>query len=257
MSILFTKETHPAPALLVGGLILVITGCATKPDIAEPEGKESKYEEQREGGEAKESDAGHVPPVPHSKELESVAEKALPDYVRAMKVMRQGEYKKALVMLQSLSSRFPQLSGPVVNQGIAYIKMEQYKDAEQALKKAIKVNERNPYAHNNLGIALREQGQFEEAQKHYRTALELDPKYARAHFNLAVLAELYLQDLKLALKHFQRYQELQKEADENVANWITDLKRRIPDSEPDKDQTGQQQNASQDPEPEKNQEEAG
>ncbi len=257
MSILFTEKTNPAWLLLVGGVIVLGTGCATKPDIAEPEGKESKYEEQRQGGEAQDSDAAHVPPVPHPEELESVAEKALPDYVRAIKVMREGEYKKALVMLQSLSSRFPQLSGPVVNQGIAYLKMEQYEDAEKVLKKAVKVNERNPYAHNNLGIALREQGKFKEAQEHYRTALELDPKYARAHFNLGVLAELYLQDLKLALKHFRRYQQLQNEPDENVANWISDLKRRVPEEDTKKSESSKQQNASQEPEPEKNQEEAG
>jgi Flp pilus assembly protein TadD len=257
MSTSFTKATYRGSLLLVSCFVLAITGCATKPDIAEPEGKESKYEEQRKGGEAEASDAGHVPPVPHSEELESVAKKASPEYVRAIKTMGKGNYKKALVMLQSLSSRFPQLSGPIVNQGIAHIKLEQYEDAEEVLKKALQVNDRNPYAHNNLGVALREQGEFEQARKHYRTALELDPKYARAHFNLAVLAELYLQDLKLALKHFQRYQELQKEADDNVANWIADLKRRVPDNEPDKSQSEQQQSTSKNSEPEKNQEEAG
>lgn len=257
MSTSFTNSEIRHFALLLGGCILVITGCATKPEIGEPEGKESKYAEQREGGKAKESDAEHVPPVPHSEELESVAEKAIPEFVRAMKTMREGDYKKALVMLQSLSSRYPKLSGPLVNQGIAYLKLEQYEDAEQALKKALEVNERNPYAHNNLGVALREQGKFDEARKHYRAALNLDPKYARAHFNLAVLAELYQQNLQLALKHFQRYQELQSEPDQNVANWITDLKRRVPDTEPDEGQSGEQQNASQEPESEQQQEEAG
>ena len=191
-------------ALFLGGCVLLFSGCATKPEIGEPTGKESKYAEQRKGGKADESDAVHVPPVPHSEELESVAEKALPEYVRAMQTMREGNYKKAIVMLQSLSSRFPRLSGPLVNQGIAHLKLEQYGDAEQVLRKAIEVNDRNPYAHNNLGVALREQGKFDEARKHYKKALELDPKYARAHFNLGVLAKLYFQDLRLALQHFQR-----------------------------------------------------
>ena len=54
-------------------------------------------------------------------------------------------------------------------------------------------------------------------------------KYARAHFNLAVLGELYLQDMNLALNHFRAYQNLQKLPDENVANWIVDLERRAPE----------------------------
>ncbi len=258
MWILSTRKKHWRSTILLGGFILVVSGCQTKPEIGEPEGKESRYAEQREGGEAEDSDAEHVPPVPHSEELESVAEEALPEFVRAMKTMREGEYKKAIVMLQSLSSRYPRLSGPLVNQGIAHLKLEQYEDAEKAFEKALEVNERNPYAHNNLGVALREQGEFDKARKHYRSALELDPKYARAHFNLAVLAELYLQDLELALTHFQRYQELQAEPDQNVANWITDLKRRVPDAEPDEGQSGEQQNASQNSESEQpQQEEAG
>ena len=92
------------------------------------------------------------------------------------------------------------------------------------------INDANPYAHNGLGLALREQGKFDDARIHYERALVLDPKYARAHFNMAVLAELYLQDLNLALKHFQAYQNLQKQPDENVANWIVDLQRRAPES---------------------------
>ena len=258
MSISSTDRVCQGLGLLLGGCMLVVTGCATKPEIAEPEGKESKYAEQRQGGEAQASDAEHVPPVPHSDELESVAKEALPEFVRAMKTMREEEYKKAIVMLQSLSSRYPKLSGPVVNQGIAYLKLEQYGDAEKAFQQALDINDRNPYAHNNLGVALREQGKFEKARDHYRKALELDPKYARAHFNLGVLAELYLQNLELALDHFQRYQQLQKEADQNVANWITDLKRRIPDTEPDQGQSGEQQNASQNSESKQpQQEEAG
>jgi Flp pilus assembly protein TadD len=258
MSILSTDNGQQYLALLLGGWLLVLAGCATKPDIEEPEGKESKYAEQRKGGEAEASDAAHVPPVPHSEELESVAEKALPEFVRAMKTMRKGEYKKAIVMLQSLSSRYPKLSGPLVNQGIAHLKLEEFENAENAFQKALEVNNRNPYAHNNLGVALREQGEFEKAREHYRKALELDPKYARAHFNLGVLAELYLQDLELALQHFQRYQELQKEPDQNVANWITDLKRRVPDTDANGDTSPEQQKASQSSESEQpEQEEAG
>lgn len=243
-------------ALLVGFSILVLSGCATKPDMEEPEGKESKYAEQREGGKAKDSDAEHVPPVPHTEEQEAVAEEALPEYVRAMKTMRDEEYKKAIVMLQSLSSRYPELSGPLVNQGIAYLKLEKYEDAREVLEKALEVNERNPYAHNNLGVALRELGKFDEAQEHYREALELDPKYARAHFNLGVLAELYMQDLSLALEHFRRYQELQSEPDKNVGNWISDLEQRVSSEQPDDDESDQEEKTSQkDSDAEKSQEE--
>lgn len=219
--------------LAVAAMLAATAGCATGPDLSsDGTPRESRYAEQREGGAASDSDPIHVPPVPHDPAVEKTAEKALPEYVRALQTIRKKEYEKALIMLQSLSSRYPQLSGPLVNQGIVHVKLEQYEDAEDRLREALEVNEKNPYAHNALGIALREQGRFDEALKHYRRALALDPKYARAHFNLAVLAELYMQDLTLALQHFRAYQNLQKEPDQNVANWIVDLERRAPEPVP-------------------------
>lgn len=217
----------------VAAVLAFMAGCATGPDLTS-DGKphESRYAEQREGGAASASDAVHVPPVPPTPGAQQVAQKALPEYVKALQTIRGGEYEKALIMLQSLSSRFPELSGPLVNQGIIHMELEEYGDAEDRLREALEVNSKNPYAHNALGVVLREQGKFDEALEHYRQALVLDPKYARAHFNIAVLAELYMQDLTLALQHFRAYQDLQKQPDQNVANWITDLERRAPDPVP-------------------------
>ena len=68
--------------------------------------------------------------------------------------------------------------------------------------------------------------------------------YARAHFNLGVLAELYMQDLNLALNHFRLYQGLQKQADQTVANWIIDLERRAPEPSPPPAEVAQPQTRS-------------
>ncbi|MDX1802715.1 MAG: tetratricopeptide repeat protein [Alcanivorax sp.] len=215
----------------LGTLFVVLTGCASHPasDMqGEPGSVTSKYEAQKNGGAAANSDAVHVPPVAHDPKLEKIAGKAMGEYARALQTLAQGKQQQALVMFQSLASRYPQLSGPQVNVGLIYLHQKKFKQAQNALEKAISINQANPYAHNALGLTLREQGKFKQARQQYEAALALDPEYARAHFNLAVLGELYLQDLNLALAHFQAYQKLQKNADENVANWIVDLKRRAP-----------------------------
>jgi hypothetical protein len=62
--------------------------------------------------------------------------------------------------------------------------------------------------------------------KHTSKPLALSPNYAKAHFNLGVLAELYLQDLPLALTHYEAYQNTQTEADSTVAKWVIDLQKR-------------------------------
>lgn len=219
--------------IILSGALLGLAGCASKQiDTGLDSSGEkhvSKYAAEREAaGDVNESDAVHIPPVPHSPAAEAAAQKALPEYARALQTMRAGQLDQALVMLQSLGERYPQLSGPFVNQGRIYWQQKKFKEAQAALERALQVNDRNPYAHNLLGMVLREEGEFDKALTHYQTAVQLDPKYARAHFNLGVLAELYMQDLNLALNHFRAYQALQKEPDSTVKNWIVDLERRAP-----------------------------
>jgi tetratricopeptide (TPR) repeat protein len=216
--------------------LMVLSGCASKQLDTGLEGggkHVSKYADQRDPlGDVASSDAIHIPPVPHAPSAEGPAQKAMPQYAQGLQAIRKGELDKALIMMQSLSAQYPQLSGPFVNQGLIYWKQENYADAQAVLEQALTVNASNPYAHNLLGLVLREQGKFVDARQHYEAALQLDPQYARAHFNLGVLAELYLQDLPLALNHFRAYQSLQKEPDQTVANWVIDLQRRAPAAAP-------------------------
>jgi tetratricopeptide (TPR) repeat protein len=99
--------------------------------------------------------------------------------------------------------------------------------AEQAFQEAISRNNRDAVAYNHLGILLRYQGQFEEARKRYQRAIAIDSDYAYAHLNLGILFDIYLQDLKLALKQYQKYQALIGEEDKQVAGWIVDIQRRL------------------------------
>ncbi|MDQ8037552.1 MAG: tetratricopeptide repeat protein [Pedobacter sp.] len=148
------------------------------------------------------------------------------DYAKALGLMSNGKDDDALAILKGVSQKAPQFSGPLVNEGLIYLRKQQYADAEKVLQEAVKVNPQNPYAFNLLGVALRELGKFPDAKAAYESALALDPNYAKAHFNLGVLADLYMQDLPLALSHYQRYQTLQGKPDPAVANWIIDLQKR-------------------------------
>ena len=213
-------------------LVLLFAGCAINQGgglDGTAEGNTSKYEQQKSGGAAANSDAVHIPPVPHDPKVEKIAQQAMGEYARALQTRMAGNNEQALVMFQSLAERYPQLSGPQLNIGLIQMELEDYDKAQAAFEQSLAINDANPYAHNGLGLALREQGEFDNARIHYERALVLDPKYARAHFNLAVLGELYLQDMNLALNHFRAYQNLQKLPDENVANWIVDLERRAPE----------------------------
>jgi tetratricopeptide (TPR) repeat protein len=148
------------------------------------------------------------------------------DYAKALGLMNAGKDDEALELLKKIAEKTPQFSGPLVNEGVILLKQEKFADAEKVLQQALQVNARNPYTFNLLGIALRGEGKFADAKAAYDSALAIDPNYAKAHFNLGVLADLYMQDLPLALSHYERYQSLQSKPDPAVANWITDLQKR-------------------------------
>ena len=219
------------PVLLPALLATLLTGCATSPDtdrLAGGDGSPSRHAEQRDGGAAGDSDAVHVPPVAHDPAVRPLAEAATDEYFRALQYLRQNDLQRARIAFQSLSNRYPALSGPQVNLGLIELRARNWDQAIVYLRQAIETNPANPYAHNALGAALRLHGDFTGAEQHYREAINLDPRYARAWFNRGVLAELYQQDLQAALAYFRTYQSLQRQPDPTVANWIADLERRVP-----------------------------
>lgn len=226
-------------------VLALLAACANQSALQQTDSQPhavSKYAELKQGEAAALSNAAHIPPVLHSPEAEKQAMAATPDYVLGLQAMNAKQYKKAMAIFQSIASRYPLLSGPWVNQGLIHLAEDHDKDAKEAFTKAVKVNDKNPYAWNALGMTERRLGEFTDARNAYLKALTLDPLYARAHFNLAILADLYLDDLPLALEHYQRYQTLQQQPDKNVTIWVTDLKRRLQDKAPATPAPGTQQN---------------
>lgn len=172
------------------------------------------------------SDTSHSPVVTADTVKQQAAMSVGADYAKALGLMAGSKDDEALPLLKKIAEKTPQFSGPLVNEGVIYLRQQKYSDAEKVLQEALRVNARNPYAFNLLGVALREQGKFADAKAAYQSALSIDPSYAKAHFNLGVLADLYMQDLPLALSHYQSYQTLQSKPDPVVANWIIDLQKR-------------------------------
>jgi tetratricopeptide (TPR) repeat protein len=148
-------------------------------------------------------------------------------YTEAVASLKTGDTEQALELLLQVSTDAPDKPYVFTNLGLAYFKLQKMDLAEKAFQEAISRNNRDAVAYNHLGILLRYQGQFEEARKRYQRAIAIDSDYAYAHLNLGILFDIYLQDLKLALKQYQKYQALIGEEDKQVAGWITDIQRRL------------------------------
>jgi Flp pilus assembly protein TadD len=153
-------------------------------------------------------------------------------YQRAVATLKSGDENNALIQFQSVAEKAPQLAGPFINMGLIHLRKQRYQDAEQALLQATTVKPNDAVAQNHLGIILREQGKFDKAGQAYQQALQIDPNYANAHLNIAVLYDIYLGDLANALQHYEKYQALTDNKDEQVPKWIADVKQRL--SQPNK-----------------------
>ena len=182
---------------------------------------ESKEKNTVAADSSKEPEMGGI-----SAELKALAAPVLADYQKAIVLMKANQADEAFALFEEVHNKAAQFSGPLINQAIIRIQQQKFKEADELLKKAITLNEKNPFVYNLQGYVGRQLGQFPYARTAYEKAISLSPKYAKAHFNLGVLADLYLQDFPLALQHYEAYQTTQATPDATVGKWIIDLQKR-------------------------------
>ena len=166
-------------------------------------------------------------PVPEPVVLPEPIDLNLQSYEKAISALKSGDTASAVELLENVIAVGPSYPHIFTNLGLAYFKLENYDQAEQAFLLALESDTRNATAYNHLGIIKRIQGKFGQAKHSYEKAIEFDPNYANAHLNLGVLYDIYLQDLELALRQYEKYQTLITKKDESVATWIIDIQRRI------------------------------
>ena len=169
------------------------------------------------------SEASATEPVPEVEPVDFYQQ----FYIEAVDSLRRGDTEQAIELLLQVSTDAPDKPYVFTNLGLAYFKLKKMDLAEQAFQEAISRSKADAVAYNHLGILLRYKGQFEEARKHYQRAITIDSDYANAHLNLGILFDIYLQDLKLALKQYEKYQSLIDAEDKQVAGWINDIQRRL------------------------------
>ena len=109
-----------------------------------------------------------------------------PDVLMEMASMLQesGRPADALGYLAQHEAIEPNDHHGLVEQGRCLIDLNRLTDAEQVLRRALRVPD--AAAEYNLGFAIDRQGRWQEAREHYERALALDPYHARALNNLGV-----------------------------------------------------------------------
>jgi len=148
-------------------------------------------------------------------------------FTRAMNQVYAGKVDEGALLLEQVASSYPTLSVPYINEGLMYLKANQFEAAERALKHAVERDAKSAVANNYLGVAQRNLGKFKDAEASYQAALAADDNYAAAHLNLAVLYDLYLQKPEQALPHYDRYMELVPAPDTKIAGWVKEIRTRM------------------------------
>lgn len=160
--------------------------------------------------------------------VERDTRKRYDDALKAMEKAKQdNDFDEAIALFEEVEQINPELSGPRTNIAMIYMHQENYEQAEKEFLKALEINEENEFAHFNLALCYKEQGKFQDAKESYQKAIALDPQFAEAHYNLGILAELYLQDIELAIQSFEHYKLALRKKDEQVDIWIQDLRNRL------------------------------
>ena len=62
----------------------------------------------------------------------------------------------------------------------------EFQDALAHLREALRINPRDPEAHNNMGGALQRMGRYEDALREHEAALRLNPRLVEARYNAGV-----------------------------------------------------------------------
>jgi eukaryotic-like serine/threonine-protein kinase len=101
--------------------------------------------------------------------------------------VKAGEVREGLALFERLSAERQGDPWVYIQLGIALSNdLQRHKEAEAALRRAIRLKADFPIAHNSLGIALYGQGRHKEAEAALRQAIRLELDFPEAHYNLGI-----------------------------------------------------------------------
>lgn len=194
--------------LILGLFCLVLAGCA-----ASPSSSVSTSESTPQNRQAVQAD-------PLTEEQQAMMN-------NARRAMNEERWGAAIESLEALEHQRPEVAE--IHASLAWIARQQGnpEQAMAAYRTAFELDPGDAVSANNLALLLREQNQFREAVTLLQEGLRYSPDTADLHYNLAVIAELYLLDLELALARYRKFRALTEQEGQLVAGWIADLERRL------------------------------
>jgi tetratricopeptide (TPR) repeat protein len=159
-------------------------------------------------------------------EVPTMDEESRRDFDRAVAMLKEQDYGRAIELLEKVIERSPGVTAPYIDLAIAYERIDKPSLAEEHLQTALTLFPGHPVACNEYGLLYRKAGRFAEARAVYEKAIARFPEYYPLHRNLGILCDLYLNDPACAFEHYEIYSNAKPE-DAQVKLWIADLRARL------------------------------
>lgn len=157
----------------------------------------------------------------------SAADARQEKFEQGIEAMSVRDYSTAQRIFSEFVRENPQMAGAYTNLALIHFENEEYDQALKLVEQAIELNNRQSQAYNLRAQLSIINGEVLEARDDYLKAIELNPQYTNAQYNLALLYDVYLQDVKLALQHYEIYMSLITLPDETTQSWIEHLQRTL------------------------------
>ena len=111
----------------------------------------------------------------------------------------QGNYQKAIALLDQLIDRLPHSAIDYNNRGLMYLKLAEYDKAMADFNRAIALNPQLDRAYNNRGNCYAHQGNLDKAIENYEQALDINPYNQKVWINQGITLR-ELGDYSLAIE---------------------------------------------------------
>jgi Tfp pilus assembly protein PilF len=121
-----------------------------------------------------------------SASLAKVPKPALEQFKKAIEAVEKNDTKLAIEKLSEAVRLYPQFAEAYSELGSLYLKSGELSKAEEALRKTLQLNEKNPTAQLNYGIVLLNQRKMYEAEKQLEKAVLADENAAIPHMYLGI-----------------------------------------------------------------------
>lgn len=151
-------------------------------------------------------------------------------YARSQKQL--GDTTAAFTVLEKGRTLFPSDLSLQLEQSQLYLETGQNEKLIVSLKEAIQADSTNENLYRVLGQTYENTGDIENAVLYYQKAIEINPNFGDAIFNLGAIyvnqaAQLYSEANNLPLEEQKKFDELKKQADDNLYKALPFLERSL------------------------------